>query len=114
MIPVSRPVDSGRGRVRNPEHTHAAAPRLSRTPMGGTPRVTVPLPVLGMAGGTFNGMDPSDPRTHVRPWNPQPGMIGRLNWDGAQTQGNTDMGGTWGNPASWSMPAGGRPNRRPR
>jgi hypothetical protein len=34
-------------------------------------------------GRSYNGMDPSDPTTYVRPYNPQPGMIGRLNFDGA-------------------------------
>jgi hypothetical protein len=34
-------------------------------------------------------MDPSDPSTYVRAWNPQPGMIAQLNYDGAQMQGRT-------------------------
>jgi hypothetical protein len=34
-------------------------------------------------GMSFNGMDPSDPTTYVRPYNPQPGMIAWLNYDGA-------------------------------
>jgi hypothetical protein len=28
-------------------------------------------------------MDPSDPTSYVRPYNPQPGMIALLNYDGA-------------------------------
>jgi hypothetical protein len=28
-------------------------------------------------------MDPTDRSTWVRPWNPAPGMIGWLNYDGA-------------------------------
>jgi hypothetical protein len=38
-------------------------------------------------------MDPSNPATWVRPWNPQPGMIGRLNFDGAQLQARQPAGG---------------------
>jgi hypothetical protein len=38
-------------------------------------------------------MDPSDPLTYVRPWNPQPGMIAYLNFDGAAMQGRTPTGG---------------------
>jgi hypothetical protein len=30
---------------------------------------------------TYNGMDPSDPRTWVRPYNPQPGMVALMNFD---------------------------------
>lgn len=41
------------------------------------------------AGPAFKGMDPSDPMTYTRPWNPQPGMIAQLNFDGAQLQGRT-------------------------
>jgi hypothetical protein len=62
----------------------------------------------------FNGMDPSDPSTYTRPWNPQPGMIAYLNFDGAQVQGNTEMGGLWGAPARADSPVGKRPARRPR
>jgi hypothetical protein len=42
-----------------------------------------------MSGPSFKGMDPSDPLTYVRPWNPQPGMIALLNYDGAAVQGTT-------------------------
>lgn len=42
-----------------------------------------------MSGPGFKGMDPSDPLTYTRAWNPQPGMIGYLNFDGAQEQGRT-------------------------
>jgi hypothetical protein len=74
----------------------------------------VPLPV-GLPGGQpFMGMDPSDPLTHVRRWNPQPGMVARLNFDGAQAQGETAMGGTWRNPPSQMRRAAARPRRRPR
>jgi hypothetical protein len=46
-----------------------------------------------MSGPRYKGMDPSDPATHVRPWNPQPGMIAYLNFDGANMQGRTPTGG---------------------
>jgi hypothetical protein len=42
------------------------------------------LPNLPGSNMWFNGMDPSDPSTWVRPYNPQPGMIAYLNIDGAQ------------------------------
>ena len=57
-----------------------------------------PLPVVGPGGQPYMGMDPSAPVTWVRPWNPQPGMVARLNFDGAKMQGDTPMGGTWRNP----------------
>ncbi len=46
-----------------------------------------------MSGPMFKGMDPSDPATFVRPWNPVPGMIAYLNFDGAQMQAHTPTGG---------------------
>ncbi len=58
------------------------------------------------------GMDPSDPLTHVRPWRPVPGMIALLNFDGAQAQGQTAMGGTWRNPPSQMRAVAARPKRR--
>lgn len=42
-----------------------------------------------MSGPAFKGMDPSNPATWVRSWNPVPGMIGYLNYDGAQAQADT-------------------------
>ena len=42
-----------------------------------------------MSGPVFKGMDPSNPATYVRAWNPQPGMIALLNFDGAQAQART-------------------------
>jgi len=71
-------------------------------------------PVATRGDRVFAGMDPSDPSTWVRRWNPQPGMIARLNFDGSQIQGRTEMGGVWGLPAWADVPVGGRPHRRPR
>jgi hypothetical protein len=44
---------------------------------------------FNMSGPVYKGMDPSNPATYVRPWNPAPGMIEFLNYDGAQMQGRT-------------------------
>jgi hypothetical protein len=51
-----------------------------------------PLP-WSDAGPGWKGMDPSNPMTYVRPWNPQGGMISYLNFDGAQAQARTPTGG---------------------
>jgi len=71
-------------------------------------------PVGTTGDRVFAGMDPSDPSTWIRRWNPQPGMIARLNFDGSQVQGRTEMGGVWGLPAWADVPVGGRPRKRPR
>lgn len=76
--------------------------------------MTGPTPVMGPGGRPFAGMDPSDPSTFVRPWNPQPGMIAYLNFDGAAEQGKTPTGGTWKNTARERTLVGARPRRRPR
>jgi hypothetical protein len=65
-------------------------------PCGGGALVMAPLP-SGVNGQPYNGMDPSAPVTWVRPWNPQPGMIAKLNFDGARMQAETPTGGTWRN-----------------
>jgi hypothetical protein len=61
---------------------------------GGAPALTAPLPA-NVAGTDmpFAGMDPSNPLTYVRPWNPRPGMIAYLNYDGAQAQASQPTGG---------------------
>ena len=82
-------------------------------PCAGGTVVMAPLPV-GANGQPYLGMDPSDPLTYVRPWNPAAGMVAQLNFDGAQAQGSTAMGGTWRNPPSQMRRAAGRPKRRPR
>jgi hypothetical protein len=91
-------------------HGHPARPGT------GGALVMAPLPggPIGAGGMPFSGMDPSDPLTHVRRWNPQPGMVARFNFDGAQVQGETDMGGTWNRPARRKTRAAVRPRRRPR
>jgi len=94
VIPLTRPVAGG--------HLGYAYPHLygrnyapaGRPGSGGAPRVTGPLPVaIPGSDMPFAGMDPSNPATYVRPWNPQPGMIGRLNYDGAQAQAVQPSGG---------------------
>jgi hypothetical protein len=47
------------------------------------------LSVANMSGPQYQGMDPSNPATFVRPWNPAPGMIAQLNFDGASMQAHT-------------------------
>ncbi len=115
MIPVSRPV-SGHGRryTGTAGHRYRPVTRPVRPGTGGAPYITAPLPFSTPSGTVFAGMDPSDPSTYVRRWNPVPGMIGRLNFNGAAVQGNTDTGGVYSNPASWNATVGGRPRRRPR
>jgi hypothetical protein len=60
-----------------------------RGPGGGVSLVPMygPAGEVGPVGSTdhpYQGMDPSDPVTWVRPYNPQPGMISYLNFDGAR------------------------------
>lgn len=112
MVPVTRPLH-GRGRRRFHDHAHPAAPKNSRTPLRATTLVTRPLP-FSTGGRVFAGMDPSDPGTYVRPFRPQDGMIGRLNFNGAMMQDNTETGGVYGLPAAQTARAGVRPKRRPR
>ena len=81
----------------HPTHPHVSVvPAFRDRPMPGGALVMFPLPV-GVNGQPWNGMDPSAPATWVRPWNPQPGMIAQLNFDGAKQQWDTPMGGTWRN-----------------
>jgi hypothetical protein len=92
VIPLTRSM-GGHGRFAyagTMYHTGAAGPR----PLpGGTPRVTAPLPVAIPGQLPYAGMDPSDPGTWVRPWNPQSGMVARLNYDGAMVQAAQPTGG---------------------
>ena len=77
--------------------------------------VVWPLPQIAGRSWVFSGMDPSSPATYVRPWNPKPGMIGYLNFDGAQVQDRTDMGGVWSLPTDeTNRNAGRRPRKLPR
>ena len=60
-----------------------------------------PSGLVGPVGSTdhpYVGMDPSDPVTWVRPYNPQPGMIGYLNFDGAMPNDGQVISGK---PRSW-------------
>lgn len=103
--------------VRNwPTHhpiTHVT-PGAARPVGQGQLRVALAWSPQPSNGRPYTGMDPSDPSTWSRPWNPQPGMIGYLNFDGAARQDQTPMGGTWNNPAPARARAGARPRRRPR
>ena len=82
-------------------------------PSRGVP-FALPQGPIGPNSMPWCGMDPSDPLTYVRPWNPQPGMIGRLNFDGANMQAEADMGGLWNRPARFKRKAAPRPKRRAR
>jgi hypothetical protein len=53
----------------------------------------------------FQGMDPSDPKTYVRPYRPAPGMIAYLNFDGAQPNVTQTTGGP---PRRWGRGPRGR------
>jgi len=85
MIPMTRPVD-GWG-----IHNHAPIAIAPGTP--GRPvdsySAAMRRSVATMSGPEFNGMDPSAPATYTRPWNPAPGMIAYLNFDGAALQSRT-------------------------
>lgn len=113
MIPVTRDMHGSGIRRSRGEHVFYSGAAQVRPGPGGAPHVTMPLPMA--ISGTdipFAGMDPSNPLTYVRPWNPAPGMIAYLNVDGAQAQAMTETGGLQGAPASMTTLAGGRPSRR--
>lgn len=66
VVPLSRPRLYGAGGL-----------------MGGAVQLTARGWVGSRVGNTgygYLGMDPSAPSTWPRPFNPAPGMIGRLNW----------------------------------
>lgn len=61
-------------------HAHAAhlgAMRARGGLAGGAVILTMPPGPGGNTGYGYLGMDPTDPSTWPRPFNPQPGMIGR-------------------------------------
>lgn len=72
-------------------HNHANISITPGTPDRPVNSYSVQMATLNtnLSGPVFKGMDPSDPSTYVRAWNPQPGMIAQLNYDGAQMQGRT-------------------------
>lgn len=70
---------------------------------GAVPLATMygPAGLVGPVGSTdhpYVGMDPSDPVTWVRQYNPVPGMIGYLNFDGAAPNDGQVISGK---PRSW-------------
>jgi hypothetical protein len=77
---------------------------------GGAPVINS-LPDAIPGAQPFAGMDPSNPVTWVRPWNPQPGMISFLNFDGAKQQAYSPTG-TTGRPMPQSNVAQRRKSRR--
>jgi hypothetical protein len=68
-------------------------PRGPAGPVGPIPGTDLP----------YYGMDPSDPKTYVRPYRPAAGMIGYLNFDGAQP--NPAGGVQRGRPPGWLLKA---------
>lgn len=94
-----------------PRRYHCYEPWGHSTPIGGAGiRMggAVALAAMGGPAGLvsqpgsdhpYQGMDPSDPATFVRPYNPAPGMIAYLNFDGAQPNVTQTTGGPprrWG------------------
>lgn len=82
---VTRPIGRGYG-YRHPDITVTAG--CGRPLPGGAPAVTRGMTFTD-AGPAYKGMDPSDPTTWPRQYNPQPGMIAILNFDGARLQATT-------------------------
>jgi hypothetical protein len=73
------------------KHNHppiAITPGCPDRPVNGHSVRMADLPTT-MSGPGYKGMDPSDPSTYVRAWNPAAGMVGYLNFDGAQLQART-------------------------
>lgn len=71
----------------HPHQRPAPLPRAALYGAGGLMGGAVNLTARGLAGQSrgdtgygYLGMDPSDPATWPRPFNPQPGMIGYLNF----------------------------------
>lgn len=77
------------GRTSPRWHPHVDCTTHGKMMYGGAlslPLLCGPAGYAGAIPGTdlpYYGMDPSDPRTHTRQYNPQPGMIPFLNFDGA-------------------------------
>lgn len=89
MLIMRRPL-SGYGK-----HSHPVIHIAPGFPGRPCTSYAMPLSALPytMSGPEYNGMDPSDPVTWTRPYAPQPGMIGYLNFDGAAQQSRTPTGG---------------------
>jgi len=81
---VTRPITRAWGH----RHPVVLATPGGRPLPGGTVGITHAMTFTD-AGPSYKGMDPTDPATWVRMWNPAPGMIARLNYDGAAFQGRT-------------------------
>jgi len=88
MILTRRPF-TGYG-IHNHTQVHIT-PGFPARPCNGYSARMAALP-YSMSGPQYKGMDPSDVTTHVRQWNPQPGMIALLNYDGAAVQDRTPTG----------------------
>lgn len=96
---MSRPVHEGWGVTRHPV--------ILGTGLKRRPGARVSISGIGAVSGgwtqsgpRYMGMDPSNPLTYVRPWQPAAGMIAFLNFDGAAMQGRTPTGGLQRGPQS--------------
>jgi len=72
-------------------HNHGVihmTPGCPDRPIDGHSVTMAPLD-FNLSGPAYKGMDPSNPATYVRLWNPAPGMIEFLNFDGANMQAHT-------------------------
>ena len=79
---ICRGIHAGEGRFAYP-YAYTSDVSWAPRPACGPPAAPLaPMP-YSMSGPAYKGMDPSDPATYARPWNPQPGMIALLNFDGA-------------------------------
>jgi hypothetical protein len=85
MKTFTRRVDGWGKHNHTPIHVTPAAPDR---PVDAPHPEMAQLP-FDQVGPRFKGMDPSNPATYSRPWNPQPGMIAYLNFDGAAMQAST-------------------------
>lgn len=90
MIPVTRRFPRTWSETRwEPQTTRRGRP----CPDGGARMITGPLPSAIPGQQPFAGMDPSNEATWVRQFNPQPGMIAYLNYNGAAVQSRQPTGG---------------------
>jgi len=89
MIGVSRPFP----RTYTETGPHATVSVGVNPLPGGALRITAPLPVAIPGQQPYAGLDPSNPSTWVRRYNPQPGMIALFNYNGAAVAERQPTGG---------------------
>jgi hypothetical protein len=84
----------------HPVHSEVLGAPLLRGGAVALVQLGAPAGVVSQPGSDhpYQGMDPSDPTTYVRRYNPAPGMIGYLNFDGANPNVTQTTGGP---PRKW-------------